>query len=368
MIYLDNAATSGRKPIKVILSALWEMLHPANAGRGGHKASMRTAIKIERTRECIRNRFFDGNVIFTKNCTEALNLAIVGSRPKGQVIATVFDHNSVLRPLKRLEKEGKISLTILRPEQGGFEKPLERALQKETSLVVMTAKSNVTGEKTDVEKLASIAKSKSNALFCVDLAQSAGEDVFSYDNIDMIASAGHKGLYGLQGTGFLLCKKNVRLFPLITGGTGTSGLSLETPLDIPEGMEAGTINAVGIISLYYGIEYVFENRERIKVRSEQAAEFLRERLKKTDNVIVYPSYGNVVVCNVKGKDSATVADILSDKYGICVRGGLHCAPLMHTYLGTANTGAIRFSFGKGNTLLDAVWAAKAMERIARSEE
>lgn len=368
MIYLDNAATTRRKPLSVLLSATREMLFSANAGRGGHKASLRVALEVEKTRDIIKDCFFDGNVIFTKNCTEALNLAIVGSEPKKQVITTVFDHNSVLRPLKRLENEGKISLKILTPDKDGFAGPLLEALKKETSLVVMTARSNVNGMRTDVEKMARIVKERSHALFLADLAQSAGYEKLVYDDMDMIAAPGHKGLHGLQGTGFLLVRPNLSLSPIITGGTGTSSLSLTIPLEVPEGMEAGTLNAVGVISLRQGIEHVFHGMERREKRVSFLVTTMKKRLEKEEKVITYPSEGNVVLCNVKGRESAEVCDELSARYGICARGGLHCAPLMHAFLGTGKTGAIRFSFGEGNDLIQTIYASEMLKKIARSSK
>ncbi len=366
MVYIDNAATSRGKPISAAIAQAKATVFSANAGRAGHKAGLKTALEIEKTREIIRKNFFDGNVIFTKNCTEALNLAILGSDLKGRVITTVFDHNSVLRTLKRLEIDGKIKLVIISPDENGFVEPLKRALTKDTSMVAITARSNVNGIATDIEKLAAVVKRYSSAKFLMDAAQSAGHDVFDYENVDMLASSGHKGLLGPQGTGFLLCKYDEKIKPLITGGTGTSGNKLEIPTEIPEGLEAGTLNAAGIIALGKGTEYAFERRERINARVKRLCKVLKDGISGIENVTVYPSDGGIVLCNVDGLDSEETAGELSEKYGICVRGGIHCAPLMHGYLGTEKRGAVRFSFGNNNTIADALKAVRAMKKIARN--
>lgn len=367
MIYIDNAATSRGKPLSVAVSQAKATVFSANAGRAGHRAGLKAALEIERVRETVRKNFFDGNVIFTKNCTEALNLGIIGCEPRGRVITTVFDHNSVLRTLKRMEIEGKIKLVIVAPDENGFVEPLKKSLTPDTSMVVATARSNVNGKATDVEKLAATVKRYSSAKFFMDAAQSAGHDDYDYENVDMLASSGHKGLLGPQGTGFLLCRNGIEPKPIITGGTGTSGNRLEIPLEIPEGLEAGTLNASGIIALGKGIDYAFANRERINAKINGLCRTFTEGLKKIENVEVYPCDGGIALCNVKGRDSESIADELSAEYGICVRGGIHCAPLMHGYLGTENRGAVRFSFGNNNTVAHVFAALVALKKIARKK-
>ena len=365
MIYFDNAATSRKKPLKVLLSAFKENAFSANAGRGGHKAAVKTALKIERTRDIIREKFFDGNVVFTKNCTEAINLALNGLPLYGQAITTCYDHNSVLRTLKRLEERGKIKLTVLAPIGGSFEKPLRDALKREkTSIVAITGASNVTGKRTNVALLAEIVKKESDAIFLLDAAQTAGHDEMDYKNVDVLCSSGHKGLSGLQGTGFLLFKKNLTIEPLITGGTGTSGHTINIPKEVPEGLEAGTVNASGIISLYYGIQIVFNRREEENERIKRLRKIFISRIKKENNIELYDSDGDIVLLNIKGKQSAETADELSQK-GVFVRGGLHCAPLMHRWLGTIERGAVRFSFGKNIGLFKTLFAARILKKIAQ---
>ncbi len=361
MVYLDNAATTRNKPFIVRYTLMKETLLSANPGRAGHKAAMRAGIKTERTRAVIREKFFDGDVIFTKNCTEALNLAVNAKIKGKKVVTTYAEHNSVLRPLKYLSEQNKIDLKIIDPTVEAFEKNIT----SETAMVVLGAVSNVTGEKREVERIFEVVKRRSNALTVLDCAQSAGKMDFSYQNVDMLASSGHKSLYGVQGTGFLLVKHGVRLRPLIYGGTGSSGFEIDLPQDIPEGMEAGTINAPGIIALGRAIEYVFANRERIVRKEEHLAKRLFALINKIDNVEIYSCQNGILLCNLRGVSSGELADTLSDKYGICVRGGLHCAPLMHKKLGTIPGGAVRMSFGRGNGLRQVYYTYFALKRICK---
>ena len=364
MIYLDNAATSRRKPVKAIASLLIESIFSANPGRSAHRESMRVAIKVERVREIIKNTFFDGNVIFTKNCTEALNLAIMGVNPKRKVITTVFEHNSVLRPLKKLETEGKIKLIIIKPENGMLENSLKKHLSKDVDMVVFSAISNVTGESNNVEKLAKLIKSRSNAMVILDMAQAAGHKKYSYDNVDIIASSGHKGLLGPQGTGFLLCKKHINLDPLIIGGTGTSSNSIDIPKSIPEGMEAGTINSPAVISLGHAIEYVNKNFSKINAKIIRLSNYLYAHLKNVKNIKLLSNNNGIILFNIEKFSSGEVCDILSQKFGICARAGLHCAPLAHEYLGTQKSGAVRFSIGNNNNFFQIIRAYRALKLIA----
>lgn len=365
MIYLDNSATSRYKPLCVKTAVARELFNSANPGRGSHKASLRIALIVEECRELIQKTYFRGNVVFTKNCTEALNLGIFGVRPDKQVITTVYEHNSVLRPLKFLSDEGKIKLTVLEPNgKGNFEPALLKALKTPTSLVVVTAMSNVTGFAPDAETIADVVKKNSDAKILIDMAQAAGHLKFDCKNVDMCAFAGHKSLHGPQGTGFLLCKKNIRLRPLILGGTGTSTLSLRHPNDVPDGMEAGTINGLGIAGLLRGIEWTEKNFNKIRGKISELENRLRAGLERIKGVKIYACENGIVLCNFPGLSSETAADILSEKYGVCVRGGLHCAPLAHRFSGTLPGGAVRMSLGCDNTPGDVDGAVEAAREIA----
>ena len=326
---------------------------------------MRAALVVEECRETIRKTFFDGTPIFTKNCTEALNLAIFGSDLHGQVITTVYEHNSVLRPLKKLADMGKIRLTVLSPDKdNGIDAALNAALKIPTSLVVVSAMSNVTGKCFDIPKIAATVKAKTDAKVLVDMAQAAGHKKIDFKDVDMCAFAGHKSLHGLQGTGFLLVKQNVLLKAHILGGTGTSTLSLEHPNDIPDGMEAGTLNSVGVAALDMGIKWTEKNFDRINSKVDKLTKLLKDGLREINGLTVLAANNGLVLCNFNNLSSDTVADILSADYGICVRSGLHCAPLAHKALGTLPGGAVRFSIGFNNSVNDIERAVEAMEELS----
>jgi len=361
MIYADNAATTDRKPFSVYASYWNECFHSANAGRAGHRRSMRLALFIERTRESIRSAFFDGEVVFTKNCTEALNLAFTAV-PKGKIVlAAVMNHNSVLRPLKRAEKICRVR--FVRSEEMI---PILRREKTNVGMVVLCGISNVTGKRENVEEIAEAAKRYSDALVVVDGAQSAGKIQFGYENVDIFCASGHKSLYGMQGTGFILFRRGIPIMPIIVGGTGTSGFSVDIPSEIPEGLEAGTLNGGGIVALYYGIRYTMRHRTEITEKEKRLENILCQNI-RSEKIKIIAHENGIVLCTVEGKTSGEVADVLSEKYRICVRGGYHCAPLMHKQLRTFD-GAVRISFGRGNTVFEARKIASALNEIAEEEQ
>jgi len=362
-IYLDNAATSRFKPLRAYIAAFKHMKQSANAGRSAHSAALNAAIAVETCRETVNKYFFDGNVMFTKNCTEALNLAINGLNPKNHVITTVYEHNSVLRPLHRLASTGKFALTVLSPSTNGFESALNAVLRHDTSLVVVTAVGNVNGLETNVEALAKLVKEKSNATVLVDTAQSAGHLRLSYENIDIIAAPSHKGLHGFQGSGFLLAKPHISLTALITGGTGSSTLSLEHPNTIPDGMEAGTLNTFGIAALNAGLEWTFKNFARINAKTDRLSKILREGLSSIGGVTVHKSANGIVLITADRLSPTDLSDALASRFNVCARAGLHCAPLMHKHLNTAPLGALRFSVGFNNSVSDIEKTVDAVETI-----
>lgn len=369
MVYVDNSATSRKKPFSVYLAMLSETFLSANAGRGGHKAGIRTARRIEETRELIRNYFFDGNVVFTKNCTEALNLAIMRTELKGKIITTICEHNSVLRPLYELKRRNSVEVKTVEPDdKGKYADKIKNAVDANTSAVIISGMSNVTGAINDVESVAYETKMKNkNAIVIVDMAQAAGRVAFDYTNIDVICCSGHKELHGLEGTGFLIAKRNVKILPLLYGGTGTLSASPDMPKSIPDALEAGTQNAPGIIALSSGIKYTFRNMKKLNSRIDGYCDWLGKRLSRIKRIDVIACANGILLCNVKGLESGEVGDILSAKYGIYTRGGLHCAPLMHKYLGTFPQGAVRISFGKNNTFFSVLYIYWALKRIAESD-
>lgn len=371
MIYLDNAATSAFKPKGVFEALNYDLSHSANSGRSGHRYALDAAMKIEDCR-----RFFlsamnapeeEYCVAFTKNCTEALNLGIFGFLRAGmRVVTTAYDHNSVLRPLFELEKRKKIELMVIRPDESGRILPshLDSALQNADFCAVSLA-SNVTGARIDLASLSASAQ-KYGVVTLLDGAQAVPlvKPDFKKHMPDMLALPGHKGLHGPQGTGLLIFRKDLKLQPLLMGGTGTASDSTYQPLEPPEALEAGTLFSGGIAALHAGAKWSFEHRERNGAVIKRLAEELIDYLKGLGAEIYTddPTLG-VVSFNLRGKDSSFVANALAEK-DIAVRGGLHCAPLAHTALGTLSRGAVRASIGADNTEKDIYLFVAALEKLS----
>ena len=349
MIYLDNAATSFFKPKGVADALNYDLTHSANSGRSGHKYALDAAMKIEDCRNFLLSALGapqnDYLAVFTKNCTEALNLGIFGFLRTGmRVVTTAYDHNSVLRPLFELEKRGKIELMVIEPTDGVVTaEHLDSALQN-ADFCAVSAASNVTGARLDLAALSSSAK-RYGVVTLVDGAQAVPLQRVDASGFDMLALPGHKGLHGPQGTGVLIFRKDLGLQPLLMGGTGTASDSVYHPSEPPESLEAGTLFAGGIAALHAGAKWSFAERERNAASVRRLAEELIE----------YPF-------NLKGKDSAFVASALAER-DIAVRGGLHCAPLAHRYLGTSERGAVRVGIGTDNTERDIYMLVAALEKI-----
>ena len=370
MIYLDNAATSAFKPKGVFEALNYDLSHSANSGRSGHRYALDAAMKIEDCR-----RFFlsamnapeeEYCVAFTKNCTEALNLGIFGFLRAGmRVVTTAYDHNSVLRPLFELEKRKKIELMVIRPDESGRILPshLDSALQNADFCAVSLA-SNVTGARIDLASLSASAQ-KYGVVTLLDGAQAVPlvKPDFKKHMPAMLALPAHHGLHRPQGTGLLIFRKDLKLQPLLMGGTGTASDSTYQPLEPPEALEAGTLFSGGIAALHAGAKWSFEHRERNGAVIKRLAEELIDYLKGLGAEIYTddPTLG-VVSFNLRGKDSSFVANALAEK-DIAVRGGLHCAPLAHTALGTLSRGAVRASIGADNTEKDIYLFVAALEKL-----
>lgn len=354
MIYLDNAATTYYKPYDVkreINKAI--NLYTANAGRGGHKLSQLSAEKVYEVREKVLNLFNANNhsCIFTSGCTNALNLAILGTvKDGGHVITTYLEHNSVLRPLQHLKDLGKIDYTVVDKADA---ETIEKQIKDNTYLIITTQASNVTGERINVLEISRLCK-KHKILHLVDTAQGAGHIFEDLSDIDMIAFAGHKGLYGLGGVGGLVIKNDVDLQPILFGGTGTASESLIQPTGKPEGFEVGTIANIPIISLGAGIDYVLRNKNYILAKEEKLHNAMINMFKNLDFITTYFSSNSVGVYsfNVGDLDSSYVSDVLNEKFGICTRAGLHCAPLVHKHFNTQDRGMVRVSLSSDNSLDD----------------
>ena len=371
MIYLDNAATSRFKP-KTVLDALnYDILHSANSGRAGHSDAVEKSLKIAKCREKILQVLgADDNysVIFTKNCTEALNLAIFGAIKGGETVVTSKnEHNSVLRPLYHLARINKIKLKVL--EQNNEHKlNLEdiKESAKEADIFVFGGASNVTGATLDIEEVGKIARDN-NVLLIVDAAQSVPyiNPSVEANGIAMLACPGHKGLHGVQGTGFLVVRNDIELSPLLFGGTGTHSQELLPSLELPDSFEAGTMFSGGISALFEGVKWTYDRINFIKNHIDRLSKNLILGL--TD--IVASIYTTETVCgvvsfNLGALDSTFVADIL-DSNGIAVRAGLHCAPLVHEHLGTLSQGAVRISVGVDTTDKDVAVVLNLLENIVR---
>ena len=377
MIYLDNAATSYPKP-RGMVAAMEECIlkYCGNPGRSGHSMSMRTGEEVYHARRKIA-RLFNieqaERLVFTKNTTEALNMGLKGVLlPGDHVITTSMEHNSVLRPLKALEKRG-IRQSIIRADREGFVKPsdFEKAIRPETRLIAVTAASNVTGTKMPLEEIGELAR-KRGILFLVDGAQGAGSmeiDVKKM-NISMLAFPGHKGLLGPQGIGALYIDPELKLNHIMEGGTGTDSKSRLQPCEFPDGYEAGTINAPAIIGLGYSAEFVEKiGPEVIGKYEEELIGWLDERLDEMDFVTRYGPQAcrktGISLINIRGAAAEEVTSILSSRYGIAVRGGFHCAGLAHKTIGTWDEGAVRISVGPFNTRRDMEKLTDAIREIGR---
>lgn len=371
MIYLDNAATSYFKPDGVADAIIYDLTHSANSGRSGHKYALTAAMKIESCREYLLNKLGAADryqLIFTKNCTEALNLGIFGILREGaRVVTTANEHNSVLRPLFELKKKDKIQLFVVSQQPDGTISPehLARAMEH-ADFCIAGAVSNVTGARLDLDAVGNYAEKFDVPLF-IDGAQAVPlcDIDMKKQKIDMLACPGHKGLHGMQGTGFLIYRKDFKLEPLIYGGTGTSSDSVYQPPDAPEAFEAGTLFAGGIAALHAGAIWSFDNAAGCsKEISRLSAELIHFLKNVGATVYTRDTHAGVISFNLRETDSSFVSDAL-DKYDVAVRSGLHCAPLTHKFLKTVKQGAVRASLGVDTTEKDIYKFAEILEKISR---
>ncbi|MBQ8443930.1 MAG: aminotransferase class V-fold PLP-dependent enzyme [Clostridia bacterium] len=377
MIYLDNSATTYIKPKEVIKAVNDALLYySANPGRSGHQASIKTAFKIEEARECVARHFNAEsvqNVIWTQNCSQALNLAILGSAKQGgHIIATENEHNSVLRPLEHLKCQGIIDYSIASQadSKGITLDDIKKHVKPNTYMIICNHISNVNGAKAEIKEIGQFCK-EHGYIFLVDGAQSCGHlkiDI-KENNIDYLSVAGHKGFYAPQSIGCLVMNDTFRPQPITFGGTGTNSLELVQPDIYPERLESGTISTPLILGLSAGIHFVENNFKEINGKIDDLATYLIYELTKLDiPLYTHPEnpYG-VVSFNIKNIDSNEVANILNSKYGICVRGGYHCAPLKHKALGTLEQGAVRVSLSYFNNFTEIQKLLYAIKHIAKQK-
>ena len=381
MIYLDNGATTLQKPECVKEALLEAMASMGNSGRGVHDASLYAGRTIYRARESLAELLGAAapeQVVFTANATESLNLVLGGLfGPGDHVITTVCEHNSVLRPLYRLQGV-ELSVLPVKAEAGEERQAgllaydeLESLLRPKTKALIITHASNLTGNITDLEQAVAFAK-KHSLLLIVDAAQTAGAVPMDMERmgIDVLCFTGHKGLYGPQGTGGVCVRPGLSIRPLKVGGSGIHSFDREHPSEMPAALEAGTLNGHGIAGLGAAARWLLETGvEQIRAREQSLLQRFVDGVKEVEGVTLY---GNpdldrrtgIQSLNIRDYDSARVADWLYEDYGIAVRGGAHCAPLMHEALGTREQGAVRFSFSYFNTEAEADEAAAAVRELA----
>lgn len=360
-IYFDNAATSHPKPKGVIQAVQRAMTEfNANPGRSGHRAALAAGRVVLETRErlaALLGAEDAMSVVHCFNCTDALNLGIKGLLRAGDhVVATQLEHNSVLRVLCTLAARERIALTLVSPRPDGFIDPddVRDALTTKTALIVCTHASNVTGAIQPVAAIGQLAREK-GVRFLIDGAQALGAmpvDVSAL-GCDLYAFPGHKSLLGPQGTGGLYIAPGLRLEPLREGGTGTGSESILQPEELPERYESGTVNLPGIAGLGEGCAYVKAHLSQIMMHERELTQALYEGLAALPGVTLYSpaqeaARAGIVCFNLGDMPSSQVADALARR-DIAVRGGLHCAPGAHRFLGTLDRGAVRASVGYANS-------------------
>lgn len=376
MIYLDNAATTIKKPEVVVKAVAEAMCTMGNSGRGAHTGALDASRVIFETRKNLAEFFGAENprqIAFTANATESLNIAIKGIlNPGNHVITTELEHNSVLRPLYEMEEKG-VELTIIKSDSQGRipYQEIEDNIKENTKAIVCTHGSNLTGNLVDIARIGQIAR-KQGILFVVDASQTAG--VFPIDvrkmQIDVLCFTGHKSLLGPQGTGGLYVREGVRVNPLLSGGSGVQSYRKKHPEEMPTALEAGTLNAHGIAGLCAAVHYIQETGMDVIRRKEQELmwEFY-DRVRKIEGIKIYGDFSSkercpIVSLNIKDYDSGDVSDALFTDYGIATRPGAHCAPLMHQALGTVEQGAVRFSFSHFNSQEEVKQAVDALRELA----
>ncbi len=378
MIYLDHAATSFPKP-RVVLEKMLEVYTSfgCSPGRGGYDLALEAEDIVFQARQKAA-AFFGASdperVIFTANATDALNLAIFGlTASGGHVVSTRLEHNSVLRPLHHLKKLGLIDCTLVPFAPNGFVDPgrLAAAITPRTRLVIINHASNVLGTIQSLAEIGPLCADRGVPLL-VDAAQSAAKTPIKMQEwqIDALAFTGHKAIQGPTGIGGLILAPDLEITQTRFGGTGVDSSSLEHNAAFPHRLEAGTLNMLGIIGLSVALDVIEEADWRAcREREMKLLHKLETGLKAIERVIVYPIPDDqrrvaLTICNIEGVSAQDLGDILDGDYGIAVRTGLHCAPLVHESLGLSTRGAVRFSLGSSTTENDIDQALNAMAAIA----
>ncbi len=374
MIYLDNAATGGEKPASVVSAVLASLQDCANPGRSGHRRSVALAERVLACRRLLSD-LFEGygfeRVVFTKNCTEALNIAILGTLRAGDhVVTTCLEHNSVLRPLEYAKKTRGVTYSVTPLVDGKIlPETVASFIKPETRLCCVTSASNVTGEMPDL--FAIRARLPERVLFAVDGAQGAGHLPIKMRSagIDFLALAGHKGMNAIQGAGALLFSDRAYPDPVTFGGTGSESFNLDMPAFYPDRLESGTISYPAVCSLFEGALVVQARRSEGARKLIAVTGAVHDGLSTMRGYKAYFSPNPCGICAFAHAKipSEELADILSEEYDIAVRGGLHCAPLAHKALGTFPEGLVRASFAPAQGMQEANALLDALRKIARAK-
>ena len=376
MIYLDNAATTRPKPPGVAEAVTAAMLSYGNSGRGTHPEALAAARTVYGLREKLAALFGckrPDHVCFTPNSTMALNIAIAGLLgPGDHVISTDLEHNSVLRPLYRLRRQGAAVDFVPADGNGQLDySAFEKLLRPDTRAVVCTHASNLTGDLVDIGRVEEFCRAH-GLLFILDASQTAG--VFPIDmekqHIDVVCFTGHKSLLGPQGTGGLCVREGVDIRPFAVGGTGVQSYSETQPEDWPTRLEAGTLNSHGLAGLGAALDFLERTGlDAIRAHETALARWFYEKVRVLPGVRVYgdwtaAEHAPIVALNIADLDSSVVSDELAERFAIATRPGAHCAPRLHRALGTEDQGAVRFSWSYFNTEAETDAAAEAVRVLA----
>lgn len=376
MINFDNAATTYPKPRSVRDAVSRAMtLYGGNAGRGGHKLTERTSEMVYSVREDAA-KFFDAkseNTILCLNCTHALNTAIQGILEKGDhVIISSLEHNAVYRPVAALLKNGTITCTIaeVSDDDDITLENIKKAIRPETKAVIFTMASNVTGQITPIRRIGAVCKERGICLIA-DGAQVCGVLPVSLekDNISILCTAGHKGLYGITGTGLLMTDCTFPIKPLMYGGTGSASAQAEQPDFLPDRLESGTQNIIGAASMGAGLSFLGKRgTQMIFDHEEHLCDLFIKGVSGVPEITVYrkekPSYVPIVSFNVENSAPEETAEYLNHE-GFCLRAGLHCAPLAHKYNGTPE-GTVRFAPSVFNSDREVMFLVQTLKKYVRN--
>lgn len=378
-IYMDNAATTYPKP-EMVYEKMDSYLRDigVSAGRGAYQRALKADRLLFHTRRALGELFGAeeiSRIVFTKNSTESLNLALKGLLKRGDhVITSSMEHNAMVRPLAALKKKRGIEVTSIPCSLEGHIglDHVESAIKESTRLIAITHASNLLGAIAPLREIASLAKNY-NLLTLVDTAQTAGSIPIHVEDmgINLLAFTGHKGLYGPPGTGGLYVGPGIQLEPLLEGGTGGDSYREEMPDHLPDALEAGTLNMSGLVGLGAGVEFILKTGlETIREKERSLTKKLLLGLMDMEGVEIYgplkaEERAALVSFNLKEKASHEVAYLLDQLFGIMVRAGLHCAPQAHQIIGTEKRGAVRVGLSYFNQEEEVEILLKALKKIQR---